>query len=481
MDADRTAPKPRFPKGVKPDPATLTAGRYGTQEMVDIFGPEQTFADSLYVQGVSSQVISDLYPEHVPPEHAREIMAAATLDVIDPNRIRELEEETGHDVIAINRALEERIRPAAAAHVNRLKTSSGTTEPAKALQLKQAMEVIADSTQNLRDITLERARDWSEVPHMDTTHWYDAVPSVAGRPFAYFAEMLQSGLEFLRFVHEFSSYGIMADATGCHHSATALDIDGMRIEDEFCNRLGLNHMIAPAQIPGREFIVDVMYALTRLGESVHNQSRYVRWGRSSDVGLFTFPRGKKGSSAMPHKDAHGGNPTAEEQAASSRNYLHGVLATSLSSASFEYGRSLDGSASDRITIEDGFKFADHTIRRMASVMSKLSLNEERSRERVERSYGVSTTPWVTACLTDARRGNNPMTRDDAHNYVANLAQQAYDQQRPFADVLLEDVYVRDRIGEDTIRQISNPLNFTGLAREQIGAVFAKYHGKKAFQ
>ena len=50
----QTKPLPRFPDGVTPDPATLAAGRYGTQDMVEIWGPEKTFEYSLTVQGIST-------------------------------------------------------------------------------------------------------------------------------------------------------------------------------------------------------------------------------------------------------------------------------------------------------------------------------------------------------------------------------------------------------------------------------------------
>ena len=42
---EKTLPKPRFPIGFKPDVSILAAGRYGTFEMADIWGPEKTFPD----------------------------------------------------------------------------------------------------------------------------------------------------------------------------------------------------------------------------------------------------------------------------------------------------------------------------------------------------------------------------------------------------------------------------------------------------
>jgi len=40
---EKTLPKPRFPKDYKSNPANLAAGRYGTKEMIEIWGSEKTF------------------------------------------------------------------------------------------------------------------------------------------------------------------------------------------------------------------------------------------------------------------------------------------------------------------------------------------------------------------------------------------------------------------------------------------------------
>ena len=59
MNEMKTEPKLRFPKGHTPNPATLAAGRYGTKEMVDIWGAENTFEYSLRVQGQAALTLTN--------------------------------------------------------------------------------------------------------------------------------------------------------------------------------------------------------------------------------------------------------------------------------------------------------------------------------------------------------------------------------------------------------------------------------------
>jgi len=476
----KTLPKLRFPKGYMVDFKSLAAGRYGTKEMVEIWGPEKTFEYSLKVQGQSSVTLSRLHPEVVSKELADEINGKANLRYIDPGRIRKLERETGHDVIAINMALEEQVSDEAGTHINKAKTSADTTQPARALQLKSSLEVIADSAENLRDILIEKSLEWADVPFIDTTHLYDALPSVAGRAFTHYAEMIQTGLDLLKYVYSNSIVGKWADATGNHHSAKTLGVDGVALQREYCEDLGISFMDAPAQVPGLEFEADVTYVMARLSETLNNISKYVAWGRSDDVNVFsnTSPRRKKGSSAMPHKDAKNGNPTAEEQFMSVRNYFVGNMATALVNCELPYARNLAASSNSRINFEDGFKYLDHGIRGLSDVVYWLGLNEERSLERVKRSFGVVTSQQVMTYLTDHRRVQDPMKRSEAHDLMARLATNAWKNKLDFSEVVLGSEEVTSRLDEQTIRRITDPLQYTGESKSIIMTVANKIYDKE---
>jgi len=477
---EKTLPKSRFPKDYKPNPANLAAGRYGTKEMIVLWGDEKTFEYGLKVQGQAALTLSSLYPDIIPKKYAEEIYEKASLKYIDPNRIREIEEETGHDIIALNKSLEEKVSKEAGIHINKAKTSADTTQPAKALQLKKSLEVIINSIENLRDILIEKSLEWIDIPHMDQTHLYDALPTVAGRPLSHYAEMLQSNLKFMKFVYENSVIGKWADATGNHHSATALEIDGLMLQKEYCKNLGINFMDAPAQVPGLEFEADITYAMARTGETLNNIARYLEQGRGDDRNIFVNanPRRKKGSSAMPHKDSKNGNPTAEEQTMSIGNYLRGLNVTGLSNCQMYYGRDLSASSNMRLNFEDGFKFLDHGIRRIANISYWIKLNEDVSKERVLRSFGCPTAQQVMTYLTDQRRTKNPMIRSEAHNLTAKLAKEAWDKKIPFVEVVLESEEVTNRLDAETIIKITNPLEYVGESKKIVEIIAKKYHRTK---
>ena len=184
---------------------------------------------------------------------------------------------------------------------------------------------------------------------------------------------------------------------------------------------------------------------------------------------------------MPHKDVKGGNRTAEEQEVSMANKLMGWMTTALANCEMPYARSLYASANSRIDFEDNFKFTDHCIRNLASVVYYLGIDNNASTARVMRTFGIVTSSRVMAHLTDQRRTDNPMPRSQAHDLMGQLATRAYESSTPFIDVLLQDPEVTSRINEEVLRRISNPLVYIGQSKEIIKTVYEKYHGRKTLE
>ena len=99
-------------------------------------------------------------------------------------------------------------------------------------------------------------------------------------------------------------------------------------------------------------------------------------------------------------------------------------------------------------------------------------------ERVTRSLGVVTSPQVMTYLVDKRRVENPMTRSEAHDLVGNIANEAWNNNLPFIDVLLKNNEVTSRLSEETLRKITNPIEYIGESKLIIETIHSKYYGKK---
>ena len=72
-------------------------------------------------------------------------------------------------------------------------------------------------------------------------------------------------------------------------------------------------------------------------------------------------------------------------------------------------------------------------------------------------------------LTDKKRVQDPMTRSHAHDLIGEIATRAWNNQTPFIDMLLRDPEVTHKISENTLRKITNPLEYIGQSKEIIEA------------
>jgi|GEM_PF-701567 len=478
---EETLPRPSGVDKIK-DADKLLVKRYGTDDTIRIAGAEQNIEYILKTQAASIEV---LYHKGVIPKEERDVLLkTANLNYVKPDRVRQIEEQTDHDIIAVNTAWEEQVRKLnekAASHIHKFRASADATESQWALQAKDFLENYSFSLENLRDIIIEKAvsEEWFNTPHVIKTHGFDAAPSVAGRPLIFYAESIQQGIDLLEYFYKNSTVGKWGDAIGCHHSAKSGGLDGIETQEEYCRRLGIGHMIAPAQIVSREFHTDIVYGIARTQGTIANLSQYLLDERDQDCLTMKVPRKRKGSSSLPLKDAMGGNPIKEEQAKSSFKRALGDLMTSAASIEFKYGRDLTNSASNRVLFEELYKMSDHTARRMTGAVYELILIPERCIERFDRTYGTTTSENVMNYLIDPRKTDKPLGRKEAHQLASDLAKEAYDKKIQYKDLCLGDERIKSRFDEKTIVEMTDPFKFIGESQKQIEMIFDEYHGKKS--
>src|SRR3954463_14931327 len=124
--------------------------RYTRPEMGRIWSDENKFAQWLEVELAASEALAEL--GEVPPEAARLLRKHAGFHV---DRIRQIEEEVRHDVIAFTTSVAETMASAGHAEASRWfhfgLTSNDVVDTAQALQLKQAAAILIEGLERLRE------------------------------------------------------------------------------------------------------------------------------------------------------------------------------------------------------------------------------------------------------------------------------------------------------------------------------------------
>jgi len=117
----------------------IDTGRYGTAEMRRIFEEENRLQKMLDVEAALAWAHAEV--GNIPRKDAEKIAAAASLKHVKISRVKEIEREIKHDVMALVRALAEACGPSGA-FVHLGATSYDIVDTANALQLKDALEII---------------------------------------------------------------------------------------------------------------------------------------------------------------------------------------------------------------------------------------------------------------------------------------------------------------------------------------------------
>src|SRR5215468_6374095 len=136
--------------------------RYTRPEMGRIWSDRNKFAQWLEVELAASEALAGL--GEVPPEAARLLRLHAGFD---PDRIRQIENEVKHDVIAFTTAVAETMAAAGHAEASRWfhygLTSNDVVDTAQALQIRQASGILLDGLGALRQTLKRRALEFQHT------------------------------------------------------------------------------------------------------------------------------------------------------------------------------------------------------------------------------------------------------------------------------------------------------------------------------
>src|SRR5437762_10869638 len=211
--------------------------RYTRPEMGRIWSDENKFAQWLEVELAASEALAEL--GEVPPEAARLLREHAGFDV---DRIRQIEDEVKHDVIAFTTSVAETMALSGHAETSRWfhfgLTSNDVVDTAQALQFKQAAAILIEGLEQLRESLKRRALEFQHTVQIGRTHGVHAEPITFGLKLAIWYEEAGRNLERLEFAAEDLRVGKISGAVG-----TFAHI-GPEIEEKICTKLGL----APAPV-----------------------------------------------------------------------------------------------------------------------------------------------------------------------------------------------------------------------------------------
>jgi adenylosuccinate lyase len=357
----------------------------------------------------------------------------------DLDRMKEIEKETDHDVIAFLRATGETVGEASR-FIHLGLTSSDVIDTAMALQIVEGIDLL------LRDVdALIEAVGREAVKHRATvmigrTHGVHAEPITFGFKLAVWYDELRRHRLRLEEARENIRVGKISGAVGTHANVPP------DLEEDVCRQLGLRAAPVSTQIIQRDRHAQVINALALLASSLDKFATEIRHLQRTEVRELEepFDPGNQGSSAMPHKR----NPHESERISGLARLVRGFAVTALENVVLWHERDISNSSAERVTFPDAFILLDYMLDLMTEIVSGWTVYPERMMANLESTHGAIFSQRAMLALVESG-----MDRQQAYRIVQHAAHEAWDNGVHLRELLGENDEVRARISAEQLNEI----------------------------
>src|SRR5438093_5384532 len=389
--------------------------RYTRAEMGRIWSEEARLARWLEIELALTDVLAER--GEIPAAAARKLRTGAR---VDPARMRAIEDEVKHDVVAFVSAVAETVGDEGR-YLHLGLTSSDVVDTAFALQLRDAANLLLAGVDRLRQAVRRQAVQHRDTVMIGRTHGIHAEPITFGLKCASWWAELGRDRRRLASARDGIAYGKLSGAVGtfANHDPA--------VERAVCMRLGLKAEPIATQVVPRDRHAEVFTSLAVVAGTCERIALEIRHLQRTEVGEVAepFAPGQKGSSAMPHKR----NPVLSENVTGLARLVRGYAAAAFENMALWHERDISHSSVERVIGPDAATVMDFMLARMGAVFEALAVRPEVMRANLERLGGAIFSEQVLLALV--RRG---IKRDEAYRWVQRCALAGGDfQQRLAAD------------------------------------------------
>jgi len=405
--------------------------RYSRKEMAGIWSLENQFQAWLEVELAACWAWSKL--GKIPEEDVEKLYRKASFDV---DRIKEIEKETRHDVVAFTRSVSESLGDEKK-WVHYGLTSTDVVDTANGYRLKQANDILREDIRHIIDVLAEKAKEHKYTVMMGRTHGVHAEPTTFGLKCALWYAEMKRNLDRFENAAADVEFGKMSGSVGTFANIPP------EVEEYVCEKLGLQPAPISTQTLQRDRHAAYVATLALIGSTLEKMAVEIRHLQRSEVREAEefFRKGQKGSSSMPHKR----NPVSSENISGCSRVLRGYMVSAYENIPLWHERDISHSSVERIILPDATILLDYMLNRFSGVVDKLTVFEDNMRDNIYKTYGLTFSQRVLHMLID-----KGMSREKAYDTVQPLAMKAWEEKVMFRDLVEDDKAVREQLSEKDI-------------------------------
>ena len=383
--------------------------RYTLPEMGRIWTENAKFQSWLKVEIAACEANCSL--GKMPEAALKEIRLNAKFE---ESRIKEIEKEVKHDVIAFLTNINEYVGDSGR-YIHVGMTSSDVLDTGLSLQLKDSCELLLEEIEKLENEIRSLARKHKNTLMIGRSHAIHGEPISFGFKLAgWLAEILRDKKRLL-ILKESISIGQISGAMGTYANTNP------EIEKITCDLLGLKPDTASTQVISRDRHAEYVQTIALVGASLDRFATEIRNLQRTDVLEVEegFSKGQKGSSAMPHKR----NPIRSERISGLSRILRSYVLTALENVPLWHERDISHSSNERIMLPDVSICLHFMLREMKEIINNLEVYPENMLKNLNIYGGVIFSQKVLLLLVE-----KGLSREKAYSLVQKNAHQAWNNE-----------------------------------------------------
>jgi len=309
--------------------------------------------------------------------------------------------------------------------------------------LRQANEILRGRIDDLIGVLASQARRYRDTICMGRTHGVHAEPTTFGLKLALWHEEMKRNQD--RFARAASDveFGKISGAVG-----TYANVDP-RVERIVCEKMGLTPAPISTQTLQRDRHAHYVATLALCATSLEKFATEIRGLQKTEVREVeeAFRPGQKGSSAMPHKR----NPVGSENITGLSRVMRGFVVTAFENVALWHERDISHSSAERVVLADATTLLDYLLHRFTGIIGDLTVFPENMKKNMDRSFGLPFSGRVMTALID-----QGFSREEAYDAVQPRAMQAWEEGRPFLEILQECAPIVETLGDEGLRECFDP-------------------------
>jgi len=444
------------------DPVCPLDYRYGRKELKEIFSETRRIQYLLDVEAALARAHAKL--GNIPKSAADEITKKASIKFVKIERIKQIEAETKHDIMAITKALAEQCKGDAGKYVHLGATSYDIVDTANALQFVESTEEIKNSLRDLRKTLVELAKKHKKTVMVGRTHGQHTIPITFGLKMAGYAMEVERHLERL---FECKSRIFIGKLSGAVGTGAALGKNALKLQEEMLKELKLGVEDVSTQIVCRDRYNELIAVLCNISTSIEKfatEIRNLQRDEIAEVAEAFEAKKQVGSSTMPHKR----NPITCEQICGLARVIRGFMIPTYENSIQWHERDLCNSASERFVLPHSLILTDWIVYQMNIVFKNLRVFPEKMKKNLEISKGLPMSESLMTKLISKGMG-----RGEAHELMRKVSLKAVQQNKTLKEVFTQENKKLKLLTEKEIEFALKPENYLGAAEEIIEKVVKK--------